>query len=206
MGGGWGPYEVVVHVCSAGEVYTSVIGPLDLGGDYTLGDMGSVVDLVILRHQAIALTPIVRLLRPIRVRLIAGVSCEPRTQMEKQTVGDRVLVVVALVRREDLPSQSTATRSSIPAPSLSVEHCLCQGKPLRFILGRVGVSALSGGHGGNAPEGLIVVSESERLIRGLVVFVGADLEQHGFCYDAVKSVVISEEPIVYPGLMCRLAA
>jgi hypothetical protein len=53
---------------------------------------------------------------------------------------------------------------------------------------------------------LIVVSESERLIRGLVVFVGADLEQHGFCYDAVKLVVVSEEPIVYPGLMCRLAA
>ena len=62
--------------------------------------------------------------------------------------------------------------------------------------GGVGVFPLCGSHGGQRPEGLIVVAEFPRDVGGLVVAVVAGLMDHTLCDGGVVAGVPGEGPIV----------
>lgn len=85
-------------------------------------DVCTVVDLSLRSDQPDALGPIVDLLRPVRVGLVAGEMGQPRCQFEELTIRHAVLVVVSAVEGEDLPSQSPGTCCVVPAGGLVLKY------------------------------------------------------------------------------------
>jgi hypothetical protein len=174
---GGGAYAVVVvHVRGTGEEDTRVVGPLDFGGNGTLGEVRAVVDLVVTGDQTVFFNPSPCFLRPFGVGAVSRVPCQTRAHLEEQSVGDRVLVVVTLVGGGDLPAQTSVTRSRVPSRRLSVEHGLRKSEPLRLVRWRIRVATLGSGHRRDSPERLIVVTQRKGLVRRLVIVIRADLE------------------------------
>ena len=164
-------------------------------------DLGirTVKDLVSATDQADVERPSVRLGRPLIVSLVASVGIQARCNVEETTLRNRVLVVVAVVEGENLPSQTSSTSLVVPSSGLTVEDCLCQGKPARLVIRRIGVANFGGCHGCHSPEGLIVVSEGLGLVLRLVVHGSTSLVEHGLCCDFVVGVRTSVVPVIDEG-------
>lgn len=129
MDGGWrrvrGEAYVVVHVCGAHQVRADVVCPLQLICYCAIVfDLRTVVDYVVTREERCPDDPIVRLLRPVRVRLVASVSCQTSRELEETAIGDGVLVIIPIVEGEDLPPQSSSTVLCVPSRYLEIEYCL----------------------------------------------------------------------------------
>lgn len=77
-------------------------------------------------YQSDIRDPVVRLLGPLEVRLILRERSKPSGNVEKATIRDRVLVMVPIVEREDLPSQPSAAGLHVPPASLRIENTLSQ--------------------------------------------------------------------------------
>lgn len=60
------------------------------------------------------------------------VSTQPRGQIEETTIGDRILVIVSIVERKNLPLEATGAGGVVPACSLRVKDGLRQREPLRL--------------------------------------------------------------------------
>lgn len=162
--------------------------------------MGSVDNQVCGCDQSHVLAPIVRHLGQVCIGLVAGVSGQPGAHVEKQAVGDGILVVITSVGRGNLPPETSTTIHAIPSRRLSVEHSLGQSQPLRFILGGVGKCSFGGRKDGETPESLIVVTEGECLCVGFVVFILTDLVEQSFGHDFVELGVTRVMPVVDPAL------
>jgi hypothetical protein len=67
------------------------------------GDIGAVIDSTI-HKQSNALGPCIHLVGPVRVCLVARLTGKSCCQLEELAVRETVLVVVAVVEGEDLPS------------------------------------------------------------------------------------------------------
>lgn len=165
--------------------------------------MRAIKHLVLWRDQAYLLTPVVRPLGQIRIGLVARVPRQPRAHVEKQPVGDGVLVIVATVGGDHLPPHTAAAIIGIPPRGLSIEDGLGQGEPLRLIRGGVGEGSFGGRDDGEGPESLIVVAERELLRGGFVVVVRADLIEQSGCHEVVELVISSVMPVVDPSLQRR---
>lgn len=200
----------IVHKRRTSQHHTSVIRPQGRLGDrarrtHTItikirGNVGSVDNRVCGCDQSHVLAPIVRLLGQVCIGLVAGVSGQPSAYVEKQAIGDGILVVITIVGRGNLPPETSTTVQGIPPPCLSVEHSLGQSQPLRLIFGGVGKCSFGGRKDGETPESLIVVTEGERLCRGFVVFVLTNLEEQSFGHDFVELGVTRVMPVVDPAL------
>ena len=156
----------------------------------------SVKDLVGAADQADLHRPLVRLGRPLSISLVASVSIQASGNIEETALRNGVLVVVAVVEWEDLPSQTTATSLVVPSACLTVEDCLCESEPTGLVIWRVWVADFGGCHGGHAPEGLIVVTQRLGLVLGLVVHVCTALVEHGLCCDLIVLRVASVIPVI----------
>lgn len=218
---------IVVHVCCAEGKHSVVVRKLLLVDDgAVVGDMGTIVDRVCLGVYVFnTLDPVPRLLGPVGsplgIRFVVGISGQSGSQIEETAVGDgylcqlqplfqgsklTVLVVVAVVGEGNLPPQSSTARVIMSTRGrLGVENGLCEGKPARLVVGGVGKPVLGRQHGRHAPESLVIISQRERYVIGLVVFVVADLVQHGFYNDVVVTVVACERPVVDHGAPKRTA-
>jgi hypothetical protein len=64
--------------------------------------------------------------------------CQVSSKVEETTVQDRILMIIAIVERNYLPSEASVTCCVIPANSLCVRDGLCEREPLRLIRRRVG--------------------------------------------------------------------
>jgi hypothetical protein len=192
-------YLVEHHSC-AEHVDASVVRPLNVVQIRAV-DLGisTVKDLVSTTDQADVERPSVRLGRPLIVSLVASVGIQARCNVEETALRNRVLVVVAVVESENLPSQTSSTRLVVPSRGLTVEDCLCQGKPARLVIGGVRVANFGGRHGCHAPEGLIVVSERLGLVLRLIVHGSTSLVEHGLCCDFVVGVRTSVVPVIDEG-------
>ena len=116
---------VIVHVCGTHEVGAHVIRPLNRRGLGTVvGNTSSVVDNILIRKQWCSHCPVVRLVGPVRIGLIASVSSKASSKLEEAPVRNAVLIVITFVEREDLPSKSSSTILIVPSPDLLIEDCL----------------------------------------------------------------------------------
>jgi len=156
---------MVVHVRQSCNIETVVVRPLLIVCDGTIvGNIRAVIDLeaVGLIEHRIA-EPIPLFLCPIHESSVASVSGQFRGEKEETAVRSNVLVVVAIVESEHLPSETTIALV-VPAVRLSIEHRLCHGGPRRSIVGWRREVQLCSVHCGKCPEDLIVVSFALTLI------------------------------------------
>lgn len=162
-------------------------------------DSSAIEDGVIQMAPDVANThqPIPRLHRPVSVGLIAGVGEQSRSQVHEAGIGGRVLVVVAQIEHEDLPSQAAAAVLVVPSQLLAVPYSLCQRKPLRLIRRRVREFVLGRRHGRHAPEGLVVVALLLRHVLRHEVVRRPDLEHHPVDHEVVVAVVAGVVPVVH---------
>src|SRR3569833_2445086 len=161
-------------------------------------DMGAVVDIVVGRHEAHFVHPVLRFVRPVGVGRIQRVASQARAHVEEDAVGDAVLVVVSIIGGGDLPPHATAARVVVAlGGGLGVEDALGQGQPLRLVLGRVREGGLGCEHGRHAPEALIIVTEGQRPVVWLVAVLR--LEEHGLRYHVVVARVVGVVPVVNQG-------
>jgi hypothetical protein len=133
---GWGDVcscsstYVVVDVCESGDVEAIIVRPL-LGVWFgaVVADIGAVVDLEVvgLVEDRVA-EPLPLLLDRIDKSGVAGVAGQFRTEEEEAAVGGDVLIVVAVVESEHLPSKAAAALV-VPAVGLAVEDRLRHGGP-----------------------------------------------------------------------------
>ena len=150
---------VIVHVRRAHQHRAGVVRPLDLGRDgAVVGHLRAVENAKLRVHEHALRHPVPCLLCPLGVRGVVGVARQPGGQLEEAAVGNAVFVVVAVVRKVDLPAQTAATVGCFPTSGLFVEDGLGKGEPGRLIGRWVGEFEFGGGHGGEGPEGLVVVA------------------------------------------------
>lgn len=110
---------VVVHIRSTGKVHACVITPLDVVELTAIQErIGTVEKLVFWRNEAYRLRPVVSRLGPQSICVIIGVSCKTGSKLEEDTVRNGVFVVVAVVKRIDLPPKSTVTSLIVPSQCL----------------------------------------------------------------------------------------
>lgn len=106
-----------------------------------------------------------------------------------------VHIVPSVVGGVHLPAQAALARAAglrrhaAVHGRLLVEDGLDQRKPLGVLLGGVRVAVLGGDHGGNSPEGLVIVTHRGRPVARVVVAVVARLEEHGLGNDVVEVLV-----------------
>lgn len=84
-----GTSYVIIHDGSSKQENSCIIGPLypvDVAA--VEGCMGAVVEMVVLVHQANSLSPVERLLGPLRISVISGIQGQTSTQIEETTVGN----------------------------------------------------------------------------------------------------------------------
>lgn len=149
--------------------------------------------------EASVLLPAVDLGGPVRVRGVLGLQIQPSSEIEEDAVGSRVLVVVAGVKGEDLPSKTAVAVLGVPSLHKVVEDVHSEILPLRLILGRARESALGGGNGGQGPDALIIVALGLGLVRRHEVVVFADLVQQALGGQRVVRVVACLDPVVDQG-------
>lgn len=139
-----GESYIVVHVGGSQQIDTRVVRPLDLIGIGTVVvGVGTVMELVLRRHDANSLGPVPHPLGPFGVSLVARVLSQARREVEETAVRDGVLVVVAAVERVNLPSEPAIAGLIVPPYGLRIEGGLSKGKPLRFVRWRIWEPILS---------------------------------------------------------------
>jgi len=95
---------MVIHVCSAMEIDSCVVTPLQfVDGSTVLVLAGSIVNIVCGINESNRHLPVPNLIGPECIRFISGIACESCSQVEKTPVGNAVLVCESVVKREDLP-------------------------------------------------------------------------------------------------------
>ena len=142
----------------------------------------AVVDIVIIRliHQPDGRDPVPCLGRPRAVCGVSRVAGEPGAELEEPPVGDGVLVVLPVdVGREDLPVQPAGAARRVPARRHIVEDVGHDGRPAGEGGRGVREAVFGGGHGVDAPEGLVVVAGVEDLVLHHEVVVGPELGGEG---------------------------
>jgi hypothetical protein len=121
---------VVVDVCQSGNVEAVVVRPL-LGVwlRAIVADIRTIVDLKIvgLVEDRVA-EPLPLLLDRINKGGVSSIASQLCAEEEEAAVGCDVLVVVAVVESEHLPSKAAAA-VVVPAVGLTVEDRLCHGGP-----------------------------------------------------------------------------
>ena len=158
------PAYVVVHNSAAVEETSSVIRPLKWCDARTvLLSLRSIIYPIFIRQKRHVTSPIIALRRPVRIRLVAGVGSQTRGELEECPRADGVLVVVALVESEDLPTETSTACRGVPTRGLFIEDSLRQGHPrVRGDERRGEREILLGGvHGRESPHGLIIVALTE---------------------------------------------
>lgn len=187
----------VIHIGCTQQVHPRIVCPLNLIIVLTTRRIIRAIPKPILRREKSNISsPLPRLIRPVRICLIARILGQSRSNIEETTIRNRVLVAKPLVPGEYLPSKPATARSRIPPHRLRVKHCLRQRKPLRLIWRRIWKIPLCRGHCCHAPECLIVVSLSHCLILGHEIRVGAGLPQQGLSGHVVPCVVPCICPVV----------
>lgn len=156
--------------------------------------------LVGIADEACLLLPLEDLAGPLRVRAVAGLLKQPGGEIEEDGVGGRVLVVVAGVEGENLPSKATAAVLDVPSRHKLVEDVAGEVQPLGLILGRARKSVFSRSHGGQSPDALIIVAFARGLVPRQEVTVGANLVQQALRRHGVVSVVTRLSPVIDQGL------
>jgi len=124
--------------------------------DETIGTVENLPGLTI--YQSDIRNPVVGLLGPLEVRRVLRERSKTGGNVEKATIGDRVLVMIAIIERKNLPPQPSAAGLHVPPASLRVEYTLSESQPLWLILRRVWEAILGGGHGSECPEYLVVIA------------------------------------------------
>lgn len=116
-----------------------IIRPLSVVMFHTIEQtVATVEDLIgLVVDKADTRGPIISLLGSFEVSLVISESSEASSNIEKATIRDRVLVMVAVVERKDLPSQTSTAGIVGPAMGLRVEDTLGQSEPLGFFVRRV---------------------------------------------------------------------
>lgn len=186
----------VVQIGRAGEVRSVVVRPLLIAliiARRHVGRVGDVPRLVI--HERRANGPVPDLVGPVEVLRIFRIAIQPRRQLEQAAVGYRVLHRVTGLVRVYLPSKTTSTARRVPALDLRVVYALREGEPAeaRRV---IRVAQLCGGHGGGAPEHLVVVAEESAVVPGHVVSVFAALPLHACAERVVVRRVAGVEPVL----------
>ena len=119
-------YEVV-HVRAAGDQGADVVGPVRFDRTGAVASpRRAVPDLVVGCQNGRTGDPVVCLLGPVCVSLVAGVSCESCGELEESSVRNRVLVVVTSVEGVNLPSESSVAGARLPSQYLVIEYGLSQ--------------------------------------------------------------------------------
>lgn len=162
--------------------------------------MATVVDVARRVNVSNVLCPIVDCIGPGGIRIVARVPGQTGGKVEEDSLGDGVLVVVAVVGQGDLPAQTTVAIIGAPSGGLRVEDGLGQGQPLGFVGVGVLEIALGGEHGGHAPEALVIVSERGRPVFGHVPVVrGTRLEDKTILRQIVVCGVCRVMPVIDQG-------
>lgn len=131
--------------------------------------MHAIIHVILFINQANSLHPVPRLDRPVGVRCIIGVSCQPRPEVEEDAIRDSILVVISHIRWRHLPPQPAATDVVVAiGRGLGIEHALRKRQPLCTLRIRfeqlcrwIWEVIFSRQHGGHAPEALVVVPEGQ---------------------------------------------
>ena len=189
-----------VHVGGAVQVHAGVVGPLQwvqVGAVVRL--VGAINEKPVLGDVAHAVGPVPGLLRPLGVGRVPGVHGETSAEVEEAAVCDCVLVLEAAVHAEDLPVQAAVAVLLVPARHLRVHDALRERQPAGLVVGRVVEVALGGDHGREAPEGLVVVAQTEALVVRHEVLGGGRLVDEGLLGDVVVLVVAGVVPVVDEG-------
>jgi hypothetical protein len=151
---------LVPHYSSAIEEDSSVVTPLSVinlcAVDEAVTAVGDFVGLDV--YQSDIGTPIPSLLSPLEVRLVLRERSKTSGNVKEAAIRDRVLIVIAIVQRKNLPSQAPTTSILAPATSLQVEHALGKSQPLWLIRRRIRKASFGRHHGSECPEYLIVVA------------------------------------------------
>lgn len=142
---------------------------------------------------------------PVGISLIASVMVQTSSQLHEVAVRIAILIVVSSVEGKYLPSQTSTTSLVVPSEHLGVEHILCQLQPGLDAAARgwSWESFLRCGHGGECPEGLVVITLRLSLVRRHVIIIWSYLEEQAFGDDVVVGVVASHGPVVDERIECH---
>lgn len=161
--------------------------------------IGAVEKVPVGINQADRVCPFEGGICPVCIRVVAGVYSEPGRDVEEAAIGDGVLVIIAVVEGEDLPSQTSSAGGIVPSPGLRLKNGLRQTEPLRLAARGIWEVVLSGRHGSQAPETLVVVAFGPGLVWRHVVAVGAGLMQHRLHCHVIPLVIAGEIIVVNHG-------
>lgn len=190
-------YDVVQNSGTFG-VGSMRIGPLDVRNSLAVRlSVCTIKNVVVFSHESNILGPLKDLLCPFRVSLISCGLGEASREEEEISRAHAILVVVAIIEREDLPPQSAIACLIVPSSGLVVEHRLGSIDP--FSLLRVLESHLGGSHGSQRPSTLVIVTERFGLVHRHIVSILAKLELEGFCDHIIKLGVSSQVRIFDQG-------
>ncbi len=116
--------------------------------------------------------------------------------MEEAAGGDAIFVVITLIPRKYLPSQTTCTLAGVPAQGHGIEDTLSKREPLRGPFRRIGKFSFSSSHDCEGPESLIVIAFRQSLVGDHVIFCRAHLMEKALHQDVVVRGIIRQVPIV----------
>jgi len=123
-----------VHVCGSVEENTGVVSPLKVVHFSTIEQVvKTIIIVVVWRNGSNSPAPIPRLHRPFGICRIISVTSQASGDIEEAALGDCVLVIVAIVERENLPFEAPIATRGIPSIGLQVEDCLGESEPLRLV-------------------------------------------------------------------------
>ena len=193
--------DIIIHKGNALHEDCGVVGELDGRNIGTVGvGMGAVVNVEVIINKIDCDDPVVGSLGDAGVRVVARVPGQARTQVEVAAIGDRVLVVVALVVGGNLPSQASAAHVVVAlGHALAVEDGLGELKPLRLLWRWVLELELGSEHGREGPEGLIVISQRTRPVDRLILSALARLKYQRPLNLVVVPCVACGGPVVKQG-------
>ena len=194
------PRRPVVQRCRSDEHRAEVVGPVIMRhrGTVVVG-VRVVPDLVLTvlqGHQGRCSHPVPSFARPVGIRLVVRVACQPRRQLEIPTIGYGVLQVPSGVERIDLPTHPTAACAGVPVTRLKVKDRLGEFQPRRLSGWRGGKVGFSSVHGRKGPKCLVVYTHVLRLIRRVVVLIWSDLELQRLRHGRIVAVITSILPII----------
>ena len=130
---------------------------VDTGAIYRV--VCAIVDVIVAIQQTYPRHPVVGLFGPVAVRAVACVSGETGGELEKAAVRDGGFVVESGVVGVELPLQPAVAGGGVPArASHVVEDALGELDVGDVGGGGEGEGTLGGGHGGEAPEDLVIVA------------------------------------------------
>lgn len=188
---------MVIHHSSPKQIHALIIRKLNMIDSRTIRRITrTIIHLIRIANKPYTCLPIPNLLRPIRISLVPRIPGQPRPNIKETPIRNRVLVIISIIKRENLPPQSASTSRSIPACSHRIKHRLRERQPPRLAARRVLEFLFGRGHGCHAPEALVVISFCFGLVGGHVVVVGADLGEQCLLHYVVVGRVAGVVPVV----------